>query len=67
MKFHRKVSIHKAYPVYVWQYSLYIHRYSWFEDIISIILSVDYAKFENKALYPEKIEDISFTLTTRDV
>ena len=44
-----------------------VHSYSWFEDIISIILSVDYAKFENKALYPEKIEDISFTLTTRDV
>ena len=43
------------------------HRYSWFEEISSIIMSLSYAKLKNKALYPEKIKDISFTLTTRDV
>ena len=43
------------------------HRYSWFEDVSSIIMSLSYAKFKNKALYREKIKDISFTSTTRDV
>ena len=38
-----------------------------FENITSVIMSMCYAKFKNKALYPEKIKDISFTSTTRDV
>ena len=58
VKFHRKVSIHKAYLVLYGNIPHSKHHYSWFDAISSIVIDKSYAKLKNKALYPEKLKTL---------